>query len=127
MVSIETAASTSNVELRLRAGSTDLSSSVYIRGELLVGAQTSFGFSTANNIGVSSAVLASAGSSIPAAAAVDLAYPFAAIPKIITSSASGRLGQWNNAYINSSVSHDGLTILGGANLTGSVSVYGYRK
>jgi hypothetical protein len=127
LVTVSTAASTSDINFRLRAAGVDLSSSSYIYGGLKVGAQTSFAFASDNNVTNTQLVLASSGSSIPSFISLDVTYPFLSNPKLVNALGAGRLGQWNNAYINSTASHDGFTILGGANLTGSISVYGYNK
>jgi hypothetical protein len=121
--------SDTDVYLRIRSGTTDLSSaSAYLYGRYYVGETSSFASQIENNIGATQIPIAILGT-WQGHSAMEFSSPFATEVTTFSLMASGRFTLMTMASLNNNTtSYDGFNFYPQTGtMTGSVSVYGYNK
>ena len=115
------------IYFRVRSGTTDLTTSTYIRGGYYVGAGASVGFTAENNVTDTSAILASTSVDYGAIDAT-IFNPFSANYTQYVSSGTGRFTSNFGGVVNNTTSYNGISLItGGGTISGTVSIYGVAK
>jgi len=113
------------VQFRLRASGTDNTSSNYQYVRLLAGLQTAGAFSTVTNATTTSHNFQSNASDL-AGAFIDVFHPAITGKTSIISIGTGlRMEIWTT-QLTVTTEYDGFTIFSPSNITGQISVYGYK-
>ena len=116
---------TEGISLRLRAAGTDNSSSNYQYARLFAGIQASVAFGTNQNTTTTSHIFQANAPDV-AGAFIDVFHPAITGKTSIISMSSGlRMEIWTT-QLTVTTAYDGFTIFTGSNITGQISVYGYK-
>jgi len=126
---VESATSAININFRLRANTTDLTSTVYSTQILVVNSATVEG---GRSTGLSGASLGSATTATKSLFVIELSNPLETVMKPIvhlnafTSGTSAPRWDSGCSLVNNTSAYNGFTIYGSQNISGTMSVYGYK-
>ena len=115
--------------LRVRASGTDLTTNTYYYGRTYLGAFSSVGFGSENNINTSSVNIGSTTTTAGRGGNfdIDIHSPLLARTTGIKSWGVGNAVGFTGAVVNNTVAYDGITFfMSGQNITGTIRVYGYK-
>ncbi len=128
LISQVVASTTADIQLRVRVGGADLTTSTYIKGEYYIGLRENAAFASATNSTSTNLALVGTDSGYPSFSYVQISQPFLADETVINSQSSGRHTRTVGGMVNNNTSYTGFTLLASTGtITGSVSVFGYLK
>ena len=127
LVAQVTGTSTAVLQIRFRVAGTDTSTSTYKYGQMYVGAQASLTFGSTNNTTATFIPIGYTSNGFRGGSSVDIHAPFLTERTSIHGTTSGAYLALNGGVLDNATSYDGFTLLTGGAITGTISIYGYRK
>jgi hypothetical protein len=115
-----------SLTIRLRASGTDLTSNVYELGQIYVGLGTAFALGSVNSSTSTSGQAFVISNGYRSGGSIDMMSPFLTEYTHWSGVSAGWLTVINGVQVPNTNSYDGFTALA-TSITGTISVYGYRK